>query len=177
MRRRSARGELTPEAQTIQQVFAAAVLASGARPCHGARALRQCAPQRRGRAAISGTDTSDPAEAIRSAIVQIEQRVDALAKALLGTEEVARTATAANQVQLMMRKGVGDHMARQLAFFNMPSREDIEAVGERLMSMEERLTAIEMILAEMAPAPKKKAGPPRTKKPRSKKPETKKTKS
>ena len=125
------------------------------------------ARKRRGRLAISGGREST--ESIRSAISEIEQRIDDLARALLGTEEFAKTANAASQVQFMVRKGMNDHMSRQLAFFNMPSREDIEALGDRLMSVEERLLAIESLLHSMAPPAPKKAGPPRTKKPSSKK--------
>ncbi len=43
-------------------------------------------------------------------------------------------------------------MARQLAMFNMPSREDIEALGERLISMDDRLVRIEETLKRMAPS-------------------------
>lgn len=84
----------------------------------------------------------------------------------MGTEEFARTANVASQLQLRMKKGVNDHMARQLALFNMPSREDIASIGERLMTMDERLIRIEGMLSRLAgPAPVSGARPPRTKKP------------
>ncbi|MBY0422627.1 MAG: hypothetical protein K2Q06_10005 [Parvularculaceae bacterium] len=65
------------------------------------------------------------------------------------------------------QKGLNDHWARQLAFFNMPSREDIEAIGDRLMSMDARLARMEEALARLAgPAAKPvRSGPARTKKP------------
>jgi hypothetical protein len=59
-----------------------------------------------------------------------------------------------------MQKGVADHMSRQLAWFNMPSRGDVAAIGERLMVMENRLARIEAVLSRLAP-PVKTAPAPR----------------
>lgn len=86
----------------------------------------------------------------------------------MGTEEFAGAANIASNLQMRMQKGVADHMSRQLAWFNMPSREDITAIGERLISVEDRLVRIESMLARLVPAEKKSpaAGrPPRTRKP------------
>jgi len=108
----------------------------------------------------------DPADAIRAAIATLEERIDAITTNLMGTEEFARTANAASQLQLRVKKGMNDHMARQLALFNMPSREDIAAIGERLMTMDERLIRIEGMLSRLAgPKPAAAARTPRTKKP------------
>ena len=95
----------------------------------------------------------------------------------MGTEEFARTANAASNVQLRLQKGMNNHMARQLAMFNMPSREDIAALGERMMTIDDRLVRIEEMLRHIVPIEargKSASGPPRTKKPRTKKPTTKK---
>lgn len=108
----------------------------------------------------------DPADAIRAAIATLEERIDLITTSLMGTEEFARTANAASQLQLRVKKGVNDHMARQLALFNMPSRDDISAIGERLMTMDERLIRIESMLSRLAgPQPAAGARPPRTRKP------------
>lgn len=86
----------------------------------------------------------------------------------MGTEEFAGAANFASNLQMRMQKGVSDHMSRQLAWFNMPSREDITSIGERLISIDDRLVRVESMLARLAP-PEKKAPaagkPPRTKKP------------
>ncbi len=90
----------------------------------------------------------------------------------MGTEEFARTANIANTMHLRVQKGMSDHMARQLAMFNMPSREDINALGERMMMMDDRLVRIEEALRRLTPPESvvSTAGkPPRTKKPRTKK--------
>ena len=62
-------------------------------------------------------------------------------------------------------------MGRQLELYNMPSREDITALGERIMEMETRLIRIEDMLQQALPTPQseKRSGPPRTKKPAAKK--------
>jgi hypothetical protein len=112
---------------------------------------------------------SDPADAIRSAIAKLEERVDEVATALMGTEEFAGAANAASNLQLRLKKGMSDHMARQLALFNMPSRQDIAAIGERLMGIDERLGRVEAVLSRMAPPDARpRSGPPRTRKPKSK---------
>lgn len=89
----------------------------------------------------------------------------------MGTEEFANAANLASNMHLRVQKGVGDHMARQLAYFNMPSREDVASLGERLISIDDRLARVEALLARLAPPEKKTAAgrPPRTKKPAAKK--------
>lgn len=121
------------------------------------------------RPVISTKSAKDTGDSIREAIATLEARVDSIATALMGTEEFARTANAASNVQLRLQKGMNAHMARQLALFNMPSREDIAALGERMMTIDDRLVRIEDMLRQMTPPAGAKAGsPPRTKKPRAK---------
>jgi hypothetical protein len=123
---------------------------------------------RRGRVPISRPASKEPGDALRNAISELESRVDAIANALMGTEEFAGAANLASRLQTRMQKGVADHMSRQLAYFNMPSREDITAIGERLVAIDDRLVRVEHMLARLAPAEKTapRAGrPPRTRKP------------
>lgn len=86
---------------------------------------------------------------LQEAIAGLEERVDAIATAIMGTEEFARTANLAANLQLRMQKGMAGHMSRQLALFNMPSREDINALAERVMTMDERLVRVEALLVEL----------------------------
>ena len=155
--------------------------AGGARPCARTFALKECAPQNikvwearisgkpgpgKGAGAVGGKP-ADAADQIRAAIAKLEERVDTIGAALLGTEEFAGVATAASTLRARAQKGLNDHWGRQLAFFNMPSREDIAAIGDRLMSMDERLARVEQILSRMAgpDLAAKRAGPARTRKP------------
>jgi hypothetical protein len=124
--------------------------------------------QKSGQGGRAIADGRDPADAIRAAIATLEERIDLIGTTLMGTEEFAKTAHAASQLQLRAKKGVNDYMARQLALFNMPSREDIAAIGERLMTMEERLLRIETLLTRLAPPAPAAARTPRTRKPKKK---------
>jgi hypothetical protein len=114
------------------------------------------APKDMGDTLISRPASKDPGDALRNAASELESRVDTIANALMGTEEFADAAGFASQMQ----KGVADHMSRQLAWFNMPSRGDVAAIGERLMVMENRLARIEAVLSRLAP-PVKTAPAPR----------------
>ncbi|MEM6537710.1 MAG: hypothetical protein AAF668_08285 [Pseudomonadota bacterium] len=87
---------------------------------------------------------------LSDSIARLEERIDTIATALMGTEEFARTANFATNLQLRMQKGMAGHMARQLALFNMPSREDVAALGERVMDIDERLVRIEEMLHQIA---------------------------
>lgn len=156
-----------------------AALEPKAAPCASPAPLKECTANRTQpwEATISGkpgrnaappsAKSLDTADQIRAAIASIEERVNTIGTALLGTEEVAGVATAASTIRARAQKGLNDHWARQLAFFNMPSREDIAAIGDRLMSMDERLARVESLLARMAqPAPAApRGGPARTRKP------------
>lgn len=111
----------------------------------------------------SGKGGSDP---IQRAIAALESRVDEIGTAVFGTDMFARGANVATAMTTQMRKGMSDHMARQLSFYNMPSREDVAAIGERLMAMDERMVRIEAMLEELMPkSGPAAASPPRTKKP------------
>lgn len=124
-------------------------------------------PGRGSKPGAADAKIADPADQIRAAIAKLEERVDGIGTALMGTEEFAGVATAASTLRARAQKGLNDHWGRQLAFFNMPSREDIAAIGDRLMSMDERLARVEHMLSRMTgPDPgAKRAGPARTRKP------------
>lgn len=94
----------------------------------------------------------DPSESVREAVATLEERVDAIATAIMGTEEFAKTANFAANLQLRMQKGMAGHMSRQLALFNMPSRDDMTALAERVMTMDERLVRIEELLVQILSA-------------------------
>ncbi|MEM6913300.1 MAG: hypothetical protein AAF511_04920 [Pseudomonadota bacterium] len=119
---------------------------------------------------MSGRSTNDAGNGIRDAIAKLEARVESISTALMGTEEFSKTANAASSVQMRVQRGMSSHMARQLALFNMPSREDINALAERVMTMDERLVRIEALLQRITPedAARPAGGPPRTKKPAAK---------
>ncbi len=116
------------------------------------------------------SENKDPMDTLRKAMGDLEARFDEMAKAVFGTDAFARTSHRATELGTKVQQGVADQMSKNLAFWNMPSREDVTAIAERLMTMDERLIRIEEALARLAPDDgKPKSGPPRTKKPPAKK--------
>ena len=98
----------------------------------------------------------------------LEKEFNLIATALMGTEEFSRTATVVSGLQMRLQKAMEAHMARQLARLNMPSKDDITALGERMMSIDDRLIRVEEMLERIAPRKTESTSnrPPRTKKPR-----------
>ena len=107
---------------------------------------------------------------VRNLISEFETRLDAVSRDFFGTDGFARTANIANDLSHRARKGFSDRMGKQLEFYNMPSRDDITALGERIMEVEDRLIRIEDMLLKALPASAdaSRSGPPRTKKPATK---------
>ncbi|MBD2843056.1 hypothetical protein [Erythrobacter rubeus] len=109
---------------------------------------------------------ADPMDAIRKAIGDLETRFDDMAKAVFGTDAFARATGTATEIGVKAQKQMADQMSRNLEFFNMPSREDVTAIGERLMTIDERLIRIEAAIEKLVPPdPGPATGPKRTRKP------------
>ncbi len=104
---------------------------------------------------------------MNKAVNDLEAKVDQIATALFATDEFARAANTANSLSLRLQKGIRGQMARRMAMLNVPSGDDVAALGARLMIMDERLVRIEEMLGRlMQPdAGAKPVGPPRTKRP------------
>lgn len=120
---------------------------------------------------MANNNSSDPMDTLRKAMGDLEGRFDEMSKAIFGTEAFAKTTGVATELGAKVQKGMSDQMSKNLEFFNMPSRSDITAIGERLMTMDERLVRIEAALARLAPAEASgSSGPARTRKAPAKKP-------
>jgi hypothetical protein len=71
-------------------------------------------------------------------------------------------------LQLTMQKRFNEAMAEQLSHFNLPSRDDVLRLGERVRAVDKRLAKVEKQLKKLAKQKGKKGkaeGPPRTKLP------------
>ncbi|MEQ9663615.1 MAG: hypothetical protein RLN87_13835 [Parasphingopyxis sp.] len=113
---------------------------------------------------------SDPMDMLRKAMADLEQRFDEMGRAIFGTDAFAKSTHRATELSTKVQQATSDQMARNLSFLNMPSRADVNAIGERLMGIEAQLARIEETLERLAPAEAKPAsGPPRTRKPPAKK--------
>lgn len=116
---------------------------------------------------ISKSSSKSTTSMLSKAINDLESKVDTITTTLLATDEFARVANSANSLSVRLKKGLAGQMGSRMALLNVPSRDDIVALGERLMLMDERLVRIEKALSRLAPPDlaTKPAGPPRTKKP------------
>ena len=121
---------------------------------------------------MANNNLSDPLDGLRKAMADLETRFDEMSKAIFGTDAFAKGANTASDLGAKVQQNVSEQMRRNLSFFNMPSREDVTALGERMMAIDDRLARIEDKLDKLAPAPAKKtaSGPPRTRKAPAKKP-------
>jgi len=89
----------------------------------------------------------DPAAMFRELVTQWERNFNALANQIMGTESFNRVMQEAQKVQLGVQQTTADVMARRLAALNMPTREDVIRVAEKLHEVERRLARIEGLLA------------------------------
>jgi polyhydroxyalkanoic acid synthase PhaR subunit len=112
---------------------------------------------------------TDPFALWREWISQSERQWNAFLNDTMGTEQFAQSLGGMMDVYLAIQKGLNEAMGRYLSAINVPTRDDIVALGDRLSGIEARLGDLETKLdiaqraAEAAgPAP---AMPPRTRKP------------
>jgi polyhydroxyalkanoic acid synthase PhaR subunit len=123
--------------------------------------------------------STDPFAVWRDWVSQSERQWNAFLNNAMATDEFSKTVGQFMDVYVNMQKGMNEAMSRYLSSVNMPSRQDVLGLGDRLTAIEERLTAIEKSLARSTPVKKAEAPaggpasngvarPPRTKKPASK---------
>jgi hypothetical protein len=114
------------------------------------------------------TSPTDPMNMFRDAVNQWEKLANEYGSQLLARPEAAQAMHSATAAGLHVQNAVSDAMAKVLAAANMPSKAEIETLGQRLTSVEASLVRIEAILsghgAGTAPA---KPKPTRGRKPTS----------
>lgn len=124
---------------------------------------------------------TDPFAAWRDWVSQSERQWNTFLNNAMATEEFAASMGRFMDVYLNVQKNVNDVMGRYFTSVNIPTRQDILGLGQRLSDIEGRLDAIERALtaltaslkagatpaaAEAATAPAAAyPRPPRTKKP------------
>lgn len=115
---------------------------------------------------MAGKKSKDP---IQQAVAGLEERINVLGRAVLGTEEFGKLMNGAVRARLEVRKTFSDQMARNLHFYNMPSQEDVILLAEQCGRIEERLVTVELLLHKLVDAntPARVTGPARTRKPKS----------
>lgn len=112
----------------------------------------------------------DPSAVFQEWVTQWERAFDKFSNDVMGTDEFSRSMNQMQSLQLELQRAFGEQMARQLAAFNMPSRDDVMDLAETVRDIDRRLARIETVLRKMEPAGDNEMGgrrpsPPRTKKP------------
>ena len=110
----------------------------------------------------------DPAVAFRELVTNWERNINSVANQVMGTESFSRLMQEAQRMQLAIQQATSEAMGRRLAALNMPTREDIIRLAEKLTEVDRRLARIEAsldddatVVADVAPPGAK----PRTRQP------------
>jgi polyhydroxyalkanoic acid synthase PhaR subunit len=85
----------------------------------------------------------DPFAAWRDWLDQTERQLNSYFNQVMGTEQYARFLGQFGELTLNMQKSMGEGMERYFKSLNLPTREDLAALGQRLNVIEQRVAAIE----------------------------------
>lgn len=119
------------------------------------------------------TTTVDPFAMFQEWVSNSERQWNGFLNNAMATDEFSQTMGRMMDVYLNMQKNLNEVMGRYLQLINVPTRNDILGIGERLSQIEDRLDRIEsgvslavraQTTAKSAPA-STPARPPRTKRP------------
>ncbi len=99
----------------------------------------------------AGKPNMDPLTLWREMLGQWERGVNSVANQAMGSEEFSRAMHQVTSMSLRMQQTVGEMMAKSLEALNLPTRNDLFAINERLARIEARLD--EMSADEAAPKP------------------------
>jgi len=110
----------------------------------------------------------DPAAVFREFVTQWERNINTLANQVMGTESFSRLMQEGQRLQLAMQQATSEAMGRRLAAMNMPTRDDVIRLAEKLADVDRRLARIEASLegdATVVPDDPPRTGRPRTRQP------------
>jgi hypothetical protein len=115
-------------------------------------------------------NTGNPLDAWRQFITDSERQWNGFFKEVLGTETFSSAMNTWVEASLTVQRMVADNLERYYAAFNIPSHQDLVALGERMKTIEETLSRIEAVLEARAPGatakrPKTRPKPARTRRP------------
>lgn len=121
--------------------------------------------------------TADPFAMWREFVAQSERQWNAFLNEAMATEQFSQAMGRMMDFYVNLQKGMNELMSRYLQFANLPSRQEVLALGERLGAIEDRLVRMERMLGNQpsqagagssAETPVKAKRPARTKRPPSK---------
>lgn len=121
----------------------------------------------------NATTTVDPFAMFQEWVSNSERQWNGFLNNAMATDEFSQTMGRMMDVYLNMQKNLNEVMGRYLQLINVPTRNDILGIGERLSQIEDRLDRIESGISQAVRAQtgstgtpaSKPARPPRTKRP------------
>ena len=113
--------------------------------------------------------TVDPAAFFRDMLGQWESMANQYGGQAMKTPQAAQAIGAATSATATVQGATRDAMGKALAAYNMPSREEVTGLSERMGHVEDKLARIETLFERIAGAPAAHAAarpkPARSKKP------------
>lgn len=108
---------------------------------------------------------TDPFATFRDMVNQWEKAANEYGGKIAGSSEFAQGMQGATAISMQIQQAVHEGMTKVLAATNIPSREDIAALGARVGAIEAQLSRIEAALgptpsSPAAPKPKRTKQPP-----------------
>ena len=115
--------------------------------------------------AMSEKTPTDPFAMFRDMVNQWEKAANDYGGKIAGSSEFARSMQGATAFSMQIQQAVHEGMTKVLAATNIPSREDLAALGERVGNIEAQLSRIESALGastthSSSPKPKRTKQPP-----------------
>jgi hypothetical protein len=113
---------------------------------------------------MTGETSTDPMAMFRQMVNQWEKMTNEYGGKMLGTSEFAQGMQGATAISMQIQQAVHESMTKVLAVTNMPSRDDLAALGSRVANMEAQLSRIEAAIGATpkrdVPKPKRTKQPP-----------------
>ena len=116
-------------------------------------------------------ETPNPLDTWRQFITDSERQWNGFFKDVLGTDGFSSSMNAAVEASLTVQRMIADNLERYYTTFNIPTHNDLVALGERMKAIEETLARLESALAKSNPKlaavvkPAARRKPARTKRP------------
>jgi polyhydroxyalkanoic acid synthase PhaR subunit len=99
-----------------------------------------------------GSSASDPFQVWRDWVSNSERQWNAFFNDAMATDEFSQAMGRGMDMYLGLQKNLNEVMGRYFSTMNMPTRDDILALGNRLTAVEDRLAGLEAAINRLAKA-------------------------